>query len=184
MKPAGRPVGQADACRRCGTTRSISLAERAWFGANITPNDDSTDVEGAVVEGQRLDVGLAERDRQPLGGGAATAVLEQRRHVVGRRHVAPAAGRRQRAVAVAGGDVQHLRPRPQVDRLAQRLADDLQRRADDPEIARGPRRLLALLDGRQIRGRDRPPPVCTLVISRSLSGPGPGRSPTQLRPLT
>ena len=142
MKPAGvqlaRPMRAAaahDAQHLAGRARVVRREHHAERRQHR--------VEGAVVEGQRLDVGLAEGDRQPLGGGAAAAVLEQGRHVVGRRHVAPAAGRRQRAVAVARGHVQHLRARPQVDRLAQRLADDLQRRADDPEVARRPGRLLA-----------------------------------------
>ena len=41
MKPAGVQLARA-IVPPLRTTRSISLADRAWSGANITPNDDST----------------------------------------------------------------------------------------------------------------------------------------------
>src|SRR5262249_43739079 len=49
-------------------------------------------VEGAVRERQRFRVGLAELDLEPLGGGAFAGALEQRWHVIGGDHVAPATG--------------------------------------------------------------------------------------------
>ena len=79
-----------------------------------------------------------------FGRGALAAAFEQRRHVIGRGHVAPAARRRERRVAVAGRDIEHLAAGAQVERFAQLLADDLQRGADDGIVARGPGALLAL----------------------------------------
>ena len=79
------------------------------------------------------------RSSRPLGGGALAAALQQGRHVVGGDHVAPAARRGERDVAVAGGDVEHLLPGAEVERLAQLLADDLQRGADHGVVAGRPR---------------------------------------------
>ena len=83
---------------------------------------------------------------EPLGGGALAGALEQRRHVVGGDHVAPAAGGGERDVAVAGGDVEHLLPGAEVEGFAQLLADDLQGGADDGVVAGRPGALLAGLD--------------------------------------
>ena len=107
-------------------------------------------VKAAVGKRQRLGVGFAELDVQPFGRGAFAAAFEQRRHVIGRGHLAPAARRRQRRVAVAGRDIEHLAAGAQVERLAQLLADDLQRRADHRIVARRPGALLARLDGAEI----------------------------------
>ena len=52
-------------------------------------------------------------------------------------------------VAVAGGDVEHRLPGRDVDGLAETLADDLERRADDGVVAGGPGGLLLLLDRRE-----------------------------------
>ena len=62
---------------------------------------------------------------------ASLAALEQRGHVVGRGHLAAAAGSRERRVAVAGGDIEHALARAHVERFAELFADDLQRGADD-----------------------------------------------------
>ncbi len=120
------------------------------------------DVEARIRERQLLRIGLAEIDDEPLGIGALAGALEQRRHVVGRDHLAPAPRRGERHVAVAGRDVEHRLPGAKIERLAQLLADDLQGGADDGIVAGGPGALLARLDGAQIdlggvdcRGSDR-----------------------------
>jgi hypothetical protein len=56
------------------------------------------------------------------------------------------ASRGERGVAVASGDIKDALVTAQIDSLAKSLADDLQRRADNGIVARGPRRLLASLD--------------------------------------
>jgi hypothetical protein len=66
------------------------------------------DVEAVVGERQRLGVGLAEADGKSIGRGALARALEQRRHVVGGDHVAPATRGREGDVAVARGNVEHL----------------------------------------------------------------------------
>ena len=132
-------------------TRISSAAARSWSGVNITPKVETTTSKLPSGERQRLRVGLAERDVEPLGVGALAGALEQRRHVVGGDHVAPAARRGERDVAVAGGDVEHLLPGAQVERLAQLFADDLQGGADDGIVAGRPGALLAGLERR--RGR-------------------------------
>ena len=110
-------------------------------------------VEAAIRERQRFRVGLAELDVEPFGGGAFAGALEQRGHVVGRDHVAPAPRGRERDVAVAGGHVEHLLPGADVEGLAQLLADDLQGGADDGIVAGGPGALLARLERREIDWR-------------------------------
>ena len=127
-------------------TRSSSAAALSWFGVNITPKVETHRVETVVAERQVLGVGLPEFDRHAFGLGARAAALEQRRHVVGRGDVAPAARGGERGHAVAGGDVEHLRAGAEVERLAEFLADDLQRGADDGVVARRPGRLLPRLE--------------------------------------
>jgi hypothetical protein len=110
-------------------------------------------VEGAVRERQGLGVALAEVERQAVGGGAG----EQRGDVVDAGHLGEAAGRGERGVAVPARDVEHTLARPQVDRLAQRLADDLERGAHDRVVPRLPGVSLLRLDGLEIeRPRRRP----------------------------
>jgi hypothetical protein len=58
--------------------------------------------------------------------------------------------RRQRGIAVAGGDVEHLLAGPEVERLAQLLADDLQRGADDGVVAGRPGAVLLGLEGGKV----------------------------------
>jgi hypothetical protein len=74
--------------------------------------------------------------------------LQQRGHVVGGDHVAPATGGRERGIAVTGGDVEHLLTGADVEGvgLAQLFADDLQGGSDDGVVARGPREVLARLE--------------------------------------
>ena len=159
MKPSGvqlaRPILPPER-----QTRSSSAAALSWFGVNITPKVETTTSKLAIGERQRLGVGLLEFDRQPSASARARAALEQRRHVVGRGDVAPAARGGERGVAVAGGDVEHGLAGTQVERLAKRLADDLQRGADDGVVAGRPGGLLAGLQRGEIgrrgwRGRGR-----------------------------
>jgi len=51
--------------------------------------------------------------------------------VIRRCHVAPATRRGQRRVAIPGSDIEHARSGAKIERFAQVLADNLQRRADD-----------------------------------------------------
>src|SRR5262249_41259756 len=116
-------------------------------------------VEAFVRERQRLGIRHLERDGQALGGGALLAAVEPRRDLVGRGGLGGAAGRGERGGggaggggAVAGGEVEDALAGLDVDRLAQALADDLQRGADDRIVAGRPGRLLALLDGGVVGG--------------------------------
>ena len=145
----GRPVGEPDLAAR--------LADAEQFGGGLVlvggehhAEGRNHDVEARRRERQRLGVGLAENDVEPLGLGALAAALEQRRHVVGRGHVAPAARRGERDIAVAGGDVEHVAARAKVERLAQLLADDLQGGADHGVVAGRPGGLLAGLEGGEV----------------------------------
>ena len=134
MKPSG--VQFASPIRPPGRqTRSISAAARSWSGANITPKVESTTSKLAVGEGQGLGIGFAEADREALGGGAGAAAFQQRRDVVGRGDLGEAARGGERGVAIAGRDVEHPFAGTDIDGLAQRLADDLQGRADHGKVA-------------------------------------------------
>ena len=82
--------------------------------------------------------------------GARGTLVEQARHVVGRRHHAAAARGGERRVAVAGGNVEHALVEAQVERLGELLADDLQGGADDGVVAARPGGLLAGLERGQI----------------------------------
>src|SRR5215467_7218314 len=129
MKPSG--VQLAKPTRPPGrTTRAISRAAVSWFGVNMMPK-----VERA-----------ASKLLSANGSASASATW----NVTGRR--SEAARRGERGVAVAGGDVEDALAGLDVDRLAQALADDLQRGADDRIVAGRPGRLLALLDGGVVGG--------------------------------
>ena len=67
-------------------------------------------------------------------------------------HVAPAARGRERDVAVAGRDIEHLLAGADVEGLAQSFADNLQRGADNGVVAGGPGRLLAGLERDEVDG--------------------------------
>ena len=107
-------------------------------------------VEARIRERQRLGIGFLELDDPAFRLGAVAALIEQRRHVIGRRHVAPAPRGSERDVAVAGGDIEHFLARAQIHRLAEIFADDLQGRADDGVVAGRPGALLAGLQGGEI----------------------------------
>ena len=154
-----RPVGQADL--------AAVLADADQFGGGAILVGREHDAEGRddnvetrVGEGQRFGVGLAEFDVEPFGRGALAGALEQCRHVVGGDHVAPTACGRERDVAVAGGDVEHLLSRPEVEGFAQLFTDDLQRGADDGIVAGGPGALLAGFHRPEIDWGERPVLAC------------------------
>ena len=147
----GRPVGEADAA--AASHHAQQLAGRAdVVGREHDAERRQRDVEARIREGQGLGVGDLERDVEVLGAGALASLVEQGGHVVRGGHLREAARGGQRGVAVAGGHVEHALAGAQVHGLGERFADDLQRGADDGEIAAGPRGLLALLDGREVRG--------------------------------
>ena len=131
-------------------TRTSSAAALSWSGVNMTPKVETTASKLRVGERQRFGIGLAKLDREPLGRRPLAAAFEQSGHVVRRDDLAPAPRRRQRDIAVAGRHVEDLLSGAQVERLAQRLADDLQRRAHDGVVAGGPSALLAGLDRAEV----------------------------------
>jgi hypothetical protein len=116
-----------------------------WFGEHHAEGRNHG-VEGAVLERQLLGVRHLEFHLQALRLGPDLPALQQLLDVVGRRDAAKAACEGERCIAIAGGDVEHRRVRPQVHRLGQVLADDLQRRADPGVVARRPGRVLFRLD--------------------------------------
>jgi hypothetical protein len=145
----GDPVGEADP--PCPLRHPQELERRPLL---VRREHDAErredDVERLVRERERLRVRDLEGYRQPVGLRAAPSLLQERWHVVGGRDVGEVPGRRERGVAVPGRDVEDLVGRPQVDGLAQRLADDLQPHADLAEVPRGPGGLLAGLDRSEI----------------------------------
>jgi len=62
-----------------------------------------------------------------LGGGPRCRPVEQARHVIRANHVGKPPRRSQGRVPVADRHVEHPLVTPQIDRLAQRFADELQR---------------------------------------------------------
>ena len=102
-----------------------------------------------------------------------TAAAQQRGHVVGRGDVAPAARGRQRRIAVAGGDVQHLLAGAHVKGFAKLFSYDLQRGADDGVVPGRPGALLAGFQGGQIM-------LCGVAhVSGGKGGNGHGVSPIE-----
>ena len=87
-------------------------------------------VEATVLEWQVLSVGEREGDIKAFGSSSLRAVGEEALDVVGRGDVGAAPGRRERRVAIAGGDVEDLLVPVDVARFCQVLTDDLQGRAD------------------------------------------------------
>ncbi|MGX1105639.1 hypothetical protein AB7M47_004022 [Bradyrhizobium elkanii] len=147
-RPARKSDLAADAADAAQFVRGLLL-----IGGEHDTEGRQHDVEADVGKRQLLRVCFLERDGQTLRGRPLAAALEQRRDVVGRDHVGKAPCRGQRRIAVAGGDVEHHLIAAQVDRLAEHLADDLERGADDRVVARTPGGLLARLDGGEIDSR-------------------------------
>ena len=118
----------------------------------MTPNVESATSKLASAKGRASASATSNRTSRRSARRALAALVEQGGHVVRGGDLREAARGRQRGVAVAGSDVEHALARAHVHGLGERFADDLQRGADDGEIAAGPRGLLALLDGREVRG--------------------------------
>src|SRR5690606_20249932 len=85
-----------------------------------------------------------------FGGGTLAGAYKKRWHVVGRDDVTPAAGGRQRDITVAGGDIENLLSRADIERFAKLLSNNLQRRADNGVVAGGPDALLTGLQGGEV----------------------------------
>ena len=140
MRPPGR------------TTRAISAADRAWSGANITPKVETTASKLASAKGSASTSATWKVDVQPLGARPLGAALEQAAHVVGGGDDAAAARGGERGIAIAGSHVEHALVGLQIAGLGERLADDLQRGADDGVVAGAPGGLLAGLEGGEVDG--------------------------------
>ena len=150
MKPSG--VQHASAIVPPGRqTRSNSPAARSWSGANMQPNTDMTASKDASGNGSASASRLQQLDRQPLGGGPPQAALEQRRDVVDADDATAVAGRGDRRVAAASGDVEDAPAGAQVGGVAQVLGDEDDPRRDRVKVAARPDQLLAPLDLVQIR---------------------------------
>ena len=121
-------------------TRTSSFAACCLIWREHHAEGRKHDVEACISEGQRFRVGFLEGDGQAIGGGAFAAAFEQRTDIVGRHNLGEAPRRGERRVAVAGGDIEDALVAAEIDRLAQRLADDLQRGADRSRSRRSPRR--------------------------------------------
>ena len=121
---------------------------------NITPKVESTTSKLASANGSASASASWKVTGRRSASARSASALEQCADIVGRDDVGEAAGGGERRVAVAGGDVEHALVAAQVDRLAQRLADDLQGGADDGVVARAPGELLAALDGGEVDGGD------------------------------
>ena len=173
MRPAGRrdpqQLGRGDVRLRCE-----HHAERREH-----------DVERPVVEREVLGVGGNELDRQSVGGCPVAGATEQLVDVVRRRDEASSPRRRERGIAVPGGDVEDQFTGANVDGLGQRLAGGLERGTDRRVVARRPRALLARLHGGHVQrggtdgGHQRllTPPVGRRTRGRCRRGHGtPGRT--------
>ena len=153
MKPSGVqfamamvPPGPADA-------QHLGRGAWSWSAVNMTPKVEST--TSKLASGKLRASASSTRKSIACRSAAARARprSSERGHVVGGGDLAEAAGGGEGGVAVAGGDVEHLRAGAQVDGLAEPLADDLERGADDGVVARGPGRLLLRLQRAEVDGR-------------------------------
>ena len=153
MKPSGvqltrpiRPPGR--------TTRTSSSALAWWCGANMMPTHESADVELAVVERQRLGVGLLPGELDVRRLGVPAARLEQLGGQVGGDDGAAGQRGRDRGVAGAGGDVEdplaRLDPAGVGDGLAE-VGDEVD--GDVVVVAERPHRAVLGLDLGVGRGR-------------------------------
>ncbi|KAG1532040.1 hypothetical protein G6F50_016379 [Rhizopus delemar] len=103
----GRPVGHAEL--------ATGAADADQFGGGLVvigrehyAEGGNDGVEAGGCKGQGLGIGFLDFDLQSCGRGAFTGASQQRGHVVGGDHLAPAAGRGQRGIAVAGCDIKHF----------------------------------------------------------------------------
>ena len=146
MKPSRRPVRHSDAAAAAQHNAQHFVRSAFVVRREHRAERRQHDVEARVVERQIFGIGLTKLHAQPFGARTLAAFVEQSRHVIGRRDVREAARSGERGVAVAGSDVEHAFTGAHIGGFGERLADDLQRGADDGVIAAGPGRLLALLD--------------------------------------
>ncbi len=163
----GGPAREADPPARAHDAKQFGGGARGIRGEHDAERRER-DVERRLVERQGLGVGRHETDRQTVRLGTQAALREQRRDEVGGGDVGVASCGGERGVPVAGGDVEDALPGPEIDGLAQRLADDLQAHPDVAEVAGGPHGLLA---GLEARG----------VVERQGRGLGHGRAPVRRR---
>ena len=127
-------------------TRTSSDAARSWFGANMTPNVERTTSKVASGKGKASASAWRTSSVSPSATARRVRSLEERADIIGSSDHGPAAGGRERRVAVAGGDVEHAFAGADLDGLAQRFADDLQRGADHGVVTRRPHVSLTRLD--------------------------------------
>jgi hypothetical protein len=147
----GRPVRQPDAAAGAAHARHLDGRLRV-VGGEHHPEGRQHGIEARIGERQGFDIGDLEAHVQALGARALGTAVEQAGDVVGRGHCRAAAGRGERGVAVAGGDVEHALVGAQVGGFGERFADDLQRGADDGVVAAGPGRSLAVFQGDEVGG--------------------------------
>ena len=111
------------------------------------PDRGHDHVERFVVEGQVLGVGLDPFELDALGSRSGAARLEQLRGQVASGHLGARLGRRDRSVAGAGGDIEHLHagadPRSLDEPGAERQQEGLDHRR---VIAGGPHLPVACLE--------------------------------------
>jgi hypothetical protein len=119
-----RPVGEANLALRPAHAQQLGgrlLLVRREHDAERRQHH----VKARVRKGQRLGIRFLERDVEPFCLGALAAALEKRRHVVRGRNGGKPPRRRERGVAVAGGNIEHPLARAKVDAFAEQLADNL-----------------------------------------------------------
>src|SRR5689334_17783565 len=149
-EPVGRPVRHTDLA--AGFTyaqhfrRGFFLIRREHHAKG---RDDG--IKAGVLEWELFGVSFPELNWKAFCIAARTSSLEQCRHIIRGSNLAPAPGRGERDVTIAGGDVEYLLSSPQIHRLAQALADNLKRRTYDGVVARCPDQLLFFLYWGEIR---------------------------------
>ena len=84
-----RPVRQPDLAAALADADQLG-GSALLVGREHDPEGGDHHVETLAGERQAFGVGLAEREGEPFGLGPFSGAVEQRRHVVGRGHVAPA----------------------------------------------------------------------------------------------
>ena len=136
-KTLRRPVGKTDLAARSAYPQHFGSGFLLLEGKHYAVGRDDS-VKTSIGERQGLRIGFPERDVQAVCLSTGLAAREQGRNKIRRCHCAPAPRRCQRDISVAGRDVEHALAGPQIERLAQLLADDLQGRAYDCVISGRP----------------------------------------------
>ena len=164
MKPSGRPVREPDAAAGAHDAQHFARRPRVIRREHRAEGRER-DVEATVVERQRP-------PRRPSRNSTSQAFGQRARAAPFR--AAPARSRSkslgeparggERGVAVAGGDVEHAFAGAHVGRFGERFADDLQRHADDGEVAAGPRACWLLFDGGEVRRGRFSGSCCRLIV--------------------